>query len=179
MANNAVVYITAHDANGGFVQGTGFMYEDLANGVAGIVTNAHVVKDAIGIKIETQEGAALEFTNYTCYDTDIDIAVLYFNWGDADRNSHVPLHPADSQPAIGQHIYVAGHPAGLNFTFSDGMVSSIYQKDHRIQFSAPVSHGSSGSPVMDEEGRVIGVAVSILDKGGNLNFAIPDSLIAS
>jgi S1-C subfamily serine protease len=180
MATRAVVYITCRTGNAenDFVQGTGFMYED--GDIEAIVTNAHVVKGAVGIKIETQEGTAVEFTGYCGFDTDIDIAVLSFKWGDADRNSHEPLLLADySWPMIGQHIYVAGHPAGLNFTFSDGMVSSIYRDDQKIQFTAPVSPGSSGSPVMDEAGRVIGVAVSILAKGENLNFAVPASLIKS
>lgn len=56
------------------------------------------------------------------------------------------------------------------------MVSSLYQD--RIQMTAPISHGSSGSPVMDEEGMVLGVASSANNAGENLNFAVPANLIA-
>src|SRR5258706_14473168 len=67
-----------------------------------------------------------------------------------------------------QHKPPSGEKSGLGFTLSEGMVSSLYQRS--IQISAPISHGSSASPVMDEGGRVVGGAVGIDSHGRNLNF---------
>src|SRR5260221_6040306 len=134
------------------------------------------MKGAAAVKLTAQTGQDLEFISYTGYDEETDIAVLDMRWGDyrADSNWE-PLYLATYRPSIGQHVYVAGHPDGLGFTLSEGMVSSLYQRS--IQISAPISHGSSGSPVMDESGRVVGVAVGIDSHGQNLNFAIPAAAV--
>jgi S1-C subfamily serine protease len=75
-------------------------------------------------------------------------------------------------PAVGDDIYVAGNPAGLEGTFSAGIVSGLRQSEGLIQFDAPVSPGSSGGPVVDARGQVVGVTVSSVTQGQNLNFAV-------
>jgi hypothetical protein len=67
---------------------------------------------------------------------------------------------------------------GWRGTFSRGNVSAIRGAKGVIQITAPISHGSSGGPVLDERGEVIGVAAGILSEGQNLNFAIPVSKLA-
>jgi S1-C subfamily serine protease len=75
--------------------------------------------------------------------------------------------------SIGDRVYAAGNPKGLEGTFSDGIVSSLRYAAGRIQFTAAISPGSSGGPVVDEYGRVVGITVSYLEGGQNLNFAVP------
>ena len=77
---------------------------------------------------------------------------------------------------IGEKIYVAGNPQGLEGTFSDGIISAIRgdsTDDKVFQMTAPISKGSSGGPVLNEKGEVIGISVATLRDGQNLNFAIP------
>ena len=80
-----------------------------------------------------------------------------------------------SKVAVGDTIFAVGNPQGLEGTFSQGIISGIRQleTDSLLQITAPISPGSSGGPVLDSEGRVIGVAVATFRTGQNLNFAIP------
>jgi hypothetical protein len=78
-------------------------------------------------------------------------------------------------PAVGEELYAVGNPRGLEGTFSSGVVSGVRDLNgHKLlQITAPISPGSSGGPVLDASGRVIGVAVASLQGGQNLNFAVP------
>jgi serine protease Do len=69
---------------------------------------------------------------------------------------------------------VIGNPEGLEGTVSDGIISAFRASRSRtmIQITAPVSPGSSDSPVLDESGNVIGITTQVLKEGQNLNFAI-------
>jgi tetratricopeptide (TPR) repeat protein len=78
----------------------------------------------------------------------------------------------------GESIVVIGSPNGLETTVSEGIISGIRKKDE-LQITAPISPGSSGSPVFNSKGEVIGVVTSSIDSGQNLNFAIPVSYVAS
>jgi hypothetical protein len=84
-----------------------------------------------------------------------------------------PLPLAQDWPSIGDDVYVAGNPEGLEGTFSRGIVSSLRKGEGLIQFDAPISPGSSGGPVVDTQGRVVGVTVASVRQGQNLNFAVP------
>jgi len=93
-----------------------------------------------------------------------------------------PLFLADpSQVAVGDEVFVVGNPQGLEGTFSQGIVSGVRQigNDTLLQITAPISPGSSGGPVLNNQGKVIGVAVAALRGGQNLNFAIPGSYLGS
>jgi len=78
-------------------------------------------------------------------------------------------------PAVGDSVYVIGNPLGLEGTFSEGIVSGVRATgtDSLIQMTAPISPGSSGGPVMDAAGEVIGVAVATFKEGQNINLAVP------
>ena len=92
------------------------------------------------------------------------------------------LSASDSkQVAIGDEIYAIGNPQGLEGTFSQGIISSIRKigTDTLLQITAPISPGSSGGPVINVQGQVIGVAAATFLDGQNLNFAIPISYVTS
>ena len=90
---------------------------------------------------------------------------------------NVPALPLGDSDAvqIGDKVYVAGNPEGLEGTFSDGIISAIRgnSTDKIFQMTAPISPGSSGGPVLNDSGKVIGISVGGMEHGQNLNFAIP------
>lgn len=90
-----------------------------------------------------------------------------------------PLPARSELAAVGEQIVAMGSPYGLEGTLTTGVVSAI--RDDRIQFSAAVSPGSSGGPLVDDEGRVIGVVVEKIAAVGfeGLSFAIPIETICS
>ena len=78
-------------------------------------------------------------------------------------------------PSEGENVFVIGHPEGLRYTLSTGIISRLHGST--IQMSAPVSPGNSGGPVFDDRGNLLGIVTSMVDKNGdpnaeNLNFAV-------
>jgi S1-C subfamily serine protease len=101
----------------------------------------------------------------------LDLALLWVPRQSGFGDFVQPIAPV----AEGQSIFVIGHPAGLRFTLSNGLVSRMQQSI--LQISAPVSPGNSGGPVFDEKGNLVGIVVSKMDRSAdpnaeNLNFAI-------
>ena len=85
------------------------------------------------------------------------------------------LKVADLRPQVGERVLVVGSPLGLEESVSAGIVSAIRNIKDRgefLQISAPISPGSSGGPVVNLQGRVIGVAAFQV-RGQNINFAVP------
>jgi tetratricopeptide (TPR) repeat protein len=85
-------------------------------------------------------------------------------------------------PKVAERIIVYGSPMGLEKTVSDGIISAIREVPgygKLIQITAPISPGSSGSPVLNMQGEVIGIATFQFIEGQNLNFAIPSEKIAN
>ena len=77
---------------------------------------------------------------------------------------------------VGDTVFSLSTPLGmLQNTLSDGIVSGIRLGDgyKYFQISAPISHGSSGGPIFNSNGEVIGIAVATIEEGQNLNFAVP------
>ncbi len=87
----------------------------------------------------------------------------------------------DSKMAVGDEVFVAGNPEGLEGTLSQGIVSGIrrVEGDRLLQITAPISPDSSGGPVLNAAGEVIGVAVATYREGQNLNFAVPSGYLRS
>ncbi|MBK8246528.1 MAG: trypsin-like peptidase domain-containing protein [Gemmatimonadetes bacterium] len=90
----------------------------------------------------------------------------------ADAPGVLPV--ARTPATIGERVYVIGAPEGLANTISDGLLSGVRDVEERklLQISAPISSGSSGGPVLNTRGEVIGVSVASLRLGQNLNFAV-------
>ena len=77
----------------------------------------------------------------------------------------------------GQKIVVIGNPLGLEGSVSEGIISAMRTDQGLVQITAPISPGSSGSPVMTEDAKVMGVATLQSERGQNLNFAIPVQIV--
>lgn len=147
---SVVVLLTEDDAGKLSSLGSGFFVR--ADVVA---TNYHVIEGASRVfaKIIGQK-ALYEVEGTIGIDKTRDLALLKVN---GVRARPVPLGNSN-QTEIGDVIYVIGNPEGLEGTLSQGIVSAL-RGDNYIQITAPISHGSSGSPVLDEKGDVIGIAV--------------------
>jgi tetratricopeptide (TPR) repeat protein len=161
---DSVFLLFAQSASGEFVaQGSGFLIKGQK-----VITNAHV---ANGGKIYIVLGAAKIPTKLEAIDAYQDLAVLST---DIELTSR-PLPLATQRANPGDAVYAIGNPEGLEKTISQGLVSGLREIDGRqlMQVTAPISHGSSGGPVLNSNGEVIGIAVGSMREGQNLNFAIP------
>jgi S1-C subfamily serine protease len=140
-----------------------------------VLTNAHVVRGIENLRVHTWEGAALASVEVLLIESDIDLAVVRVIGLKAP-----PLaEGARALPQVGTPVVAVGHPRGYEFTVSEGIVSATRQLDEggitMIQMTTPISPGSSGGPLLDMEGRVVGVCSLTLTEGQNINFAIPVS----
>ncbi|WP_141326459.1 S1C family serine protease [Myxococcus sp. AB025B] len=162
-----VVTIKTYDAQGAPLGlGSGFLVEG-----GRVVTNAHVVEHAARVEIYDAEEQLLGVTDYAeSLSAHVDLAVL-----PAMPSPPTTLRLAENQPPVGESIFVIGAPQGLSNTVSTGIVSALrgYEGKRWIQITAPISQGSSGGPVLNHEGEVVGVSVAVLRDGQNLNFAVP------
>ena len=163
----AVVTIKTFDATGRPTGlGSGFR---VASGR--VVTNAHVIAGASRIEMFDNTEQLLGSAGFAeVVSTTVDLAIL-----PRLGTRSAQLRMAATLPRVGERVVVIGAPEGLTNTVSDGLVSAIRSIDGRVllQISAPISPGSSGGPVLNTRGEVIGVSVSILREGQNLNFAVP------
>lgn len=170
----SVVLIVMEDDNGQpLAMGSGFVIKD---GI--IATNLHVVEGASRGYAKLAEGKdKFNITGMVANDAARDVVLL------AVEGITAPGLPfGDSkQVAVGDEVYAVGNPRGLEGTFSAGIVSSIRQvgDDSLVQITAPISPGSSGGPVVNSKGEVIGVAVATFKGGQNLNFAIPSAYVSA
>jgi len=138
-----------------------------------IATNKHVL-DCGGRGTVSVAGSRRTFPITASWsDPQHDLALVRV----AGANTKPLVLSARGWPAVGDDIYVAGNPKGLEGTFSRGIVSGLRRNDGLIQFDAPISPGSSGGPVVDGRGQVVGIAVASVRQGQNLNFAVPSQYL--
>ncbi len=137
-----------------------------------LLTSLHIAQgmDLVGVKLPST-GSVVWARKARGFDPDNDLVVLEV---ETAAGKTAKLGDSD-EVRVGEPIIVVGNPEGLEQTVSNGLVSAIRELNGRklFQISAPVSEGSSGSPVFNEYGEVIGVVVSSLQSGQNLNFAVP------
>jgi Trypsin-like peptidase domain len=168
-AQSAVVTIRAFDATGDLIGlGSGFRI-----GGGRFVTNAHVLAGAAHVEVfDNSERLLGTIDHVQALSATVDLAILPRLQGGI-----VALSLAPSAPRVGEQIIVIGSPEGLTNTVSDGIVSAFRTIEGRrlLQITAPISPGSSGGPVLNGRGEVVGVSVSMLREGQNLNFAVPVS----
>ncbi len=146
-----------------------------SNGV--ILTAYHVVKGASQVQIRLKNGEIYDKVDLLSFDERRDVAALKIT---ASNLSAVSINKDDFK--IGGKIFVISNPRNLNWTIADGLLSSVRLADEIpnagqgfriLQFSAPASPGSSGGLLIDEKGFALGLIVSTLSSGQDLNFAIP------
>jgi len=170
----AVVTVMTYDKdNNPLGQGSGFFID--TNGL--LVTNYHVIEGAYYGIIKTHNGKKYPI-KYVVSDnkyTDLIKVIV-----DIPRSSLRWINVTGELPSIAERVVVVGSPMGLELTVSEGIVSAVRQipdVGKILQISAPISSGSSGSPVVNMKGKVIGVVSFYLAKGQNLNFAVPSQYL--
>lgn len=166
----SVVLLSMSDRNGQpLSMGSGFFVGgDL------IATNAHVVEGASSGFAKPVDGDTnFRIQGITGVDQERDIVVLQVD----GTGPVLSLNRARS--VVGQKVYAIGNPRGLEGTFSEGIVSSVRPigTDTLLQITAPISPGSSGGPILNDSGEVIGIATASFSGGQNLNFAVPSKYL--
>jgi putative serine protease PepD len=193
-ANDSVVEITVTLGSGSVpggpgggasqAQGSGFVYDENGH----VVTNAHVVDNASSVEVRFPNGKTYHAT-VVGTDPSTDLAVLDV---DAPSSELTPLTLADSSALeVGQEVVAIGSPFGLENTVTSGIVSALdrsmqapngYTINGAVQTDAAINHGNSGGPLLDLEGRVVGVNSQIeSDSGGSdgVGFAVPSNTVKS
>ncbi len=160
------------DTNGQPVSlGSGFF---VADGV--VATNLHVVRGASSgnAKLVGQKGT-YPVRGVVGVNAGADIVLLEVAGAKAPA---LELSQAKDL-AVGDVVYAIGNPEGLEGTFSQGVVSGFRGSgpDKLLQITAPISPGSSGGPIINSRGEVVGIAVATFKEGQNLNFAVPASYV--
>jgi S1-C subfamily serine protease len=171
---NAVIFILVADKDKKvFKTGSGFLIDE--NGLA--VTNFHVVADGKYIVARLPNKQEYNAEYVVSYDVKKDLAVVKL---DAPKGLPIVNMGDSSRVILGEQAVAIGSPQGLEHTISDGLVSAwrdLGEGMKFIQISVPISQGSSGGPLFNMSGEVIGVTSAGLKTGQNLNFAIPINLV--
>jgi S1-C subfamily serine protease len=151
--------------------GTGFVVR--ADGW--VATNLHVIVGGSHVKVTLRDSRELEVVEVLSASAEHDLALVrvqahglpVVSLGDSDA-----IRPGDPVVAI-------GNPMGLEDTVSNGLVSARRKVDDSedgfevLQVSAPIAPGSSGGPLFNDRGEVIGIATAVLQGGQNINFGVP------
>ncbi len=173
---SAVVTVITYDIDknvSGF--GTGFFVDKKGH----LVTNYHVLKKAYDAQVKTYDGKVYpiklviaENENMDIIKVSVDIPEKLVRW----------TIVTGDLPNVAEQLLVVGSPMGLEQTVSEGIASAVREMpggEKFFQISAPVSPGSSGSPVVNMKGEVIGVATFQFAEGQNLNFAVSGKSVLS
>jgi putative serine protease PepD len=171
-------------AGGATSQGSGFVYDNEGH----VVTNQHVVAGTSSVSVRFADGTMRD-ARVVGTDPSTDLAVLDV---DAPVSALAPLELGDSSDVrVGDGVVALGSPFGLEGTVTSGIVSALHRQmtapnrftiNDSIQTDAAINHGNSGGPLIDDEGRVIGVNAQIESDGGGsdgVGFAIPSNTVRS
>jgi putative serine protease PepD len=164
--------------------GSGFVYDEEGH----IVTNQHVVDGASSVSVRLWNDRTYD-AEVVGSDRSTDLAVLDV---DAPASALEPIALGDSSDVeIGDGVVAIGSPFGLEQTVTSGIVSALHRTvtapndfsiNDTIQTDAAINHGNSGGPLLNAQGRVIGVNAQIeSESGGNdgVGFAIPSNTVKS
>jgi hypothetical protein len=164
--NKTVTVVTPNGIGSGF-----FIDKNL------IITNYHVIKGENSAEvILNNSDKRIKVLGYLSIDKVNDLILLKI-----DYNNDSFLEIENKIPSPGDKVFAIGSPIGLNKTISEGIVSGIRstEKNKLIQITTPISHGSSGCPIINEKGKLIAVAVGGIDGASNIGFCIPSNYINS
>ena len=149
--------------------GSGFFVSDKGD----ILTNWHVIRGAGRIIVTPQNGMQTSAL-LKDYDRAKDVALLKVHSSGA-----VPyLRISQSLPRQGEAVIAVGNPRGYEGTVSNGIISAFRERNTIIQFTAPISQGSSGGALLNLKGEVVGMPTKLRTDGQNLNFAIAPSVLS-
>lgn len=170
----SAVAIETFDARGEKLsRGSGFFID-----ADRVVTNRHVIDNAYRAEVHSYNGSVYAVKGVIAVDAEGDLALLRV---DAPANQVRYLTLDRTSPQEGESIVVIGNPFGLEGSVTNGIVSAVRDIPtfgRIIQITAPISPGSSGSPVVNMQGQVIGVATLQITGGQSVNFAIPSERIS-
>jgi tetratricopeptide (TPR) repeat protein len=170
----SAVAIETFDAKGNTMsRGSGFFVA-----TDKVITNRHVIEKSSRVEIHLANGKKFPVKGVLAIDGEGDLALLKV---DLPPGMAVPLPIIQRVPLEGESIVVIGNPYGLEGSVSNGIVSAVREISGYgkiIQITAPISPGSSGSPVVNMVGQVIGIATLQAAEGQSLNFAVPSERIA-
>ena len=141
-----------------------------------IITNYHVMTSAYTCKISTNQDISYDVARILCYSKEQDIAILEL----VKDTGLQPLTLGNSSIIKkGETVVAIGSPLGIKNTVSNGILSGRLMEDNMdvLQFTAPISSGSSGGALFDDNGNVIGITYASYIDGQNLNLAIPIELV--
>jgi len=172
---SSIVVVVTYSKEGNMLgQGTGFF----VNPEGDVITNSHVLQGASRAVVKTTDGKEHAIQKVLADDTEGDLVRVSV---EISKEAARPLPVSGELPEVGERIIIIGTPLGLDKTVSDGIVSAVREVPafgKIIQVTAPISPGSSGSPVINMKGQVIGIATFFVMAGQNINFAIPGERIA-
>ena len=168
----SVALVIVYDERGDTLAfGSGFFID----GAGTLATNYHVIAGASSASVKLGEGLVHDVAGVLASDREEDLALLRVVGYDSD-----PLELAAGKPRVGEPVVAIGNPMGFEGTVSEGILSgirSMAEGRQRYQITAPISPGSSGGPVLNATGEVVGVATFTWKEGQNLNFAVPASSV--
>ena len=169
----AIVRIESIVPGRGTAVGTGFIVS--ANGI--IATNLHVIKDTQRLTVKMLDGKVYTVERIIGVDPQRDLALVSIGKTGLPT---LPLGNSDEVSA-GDRVVAIGNPLGVfDYTVSDGLISAVRQLDPNLtvlQISAPISQGSSGGPLFNPFGEVIGVATAVSSEGQNINLGVPSNYL--
>jgi len=170
----AVVLVETFDRQNKLLgRGSGFFINHQGH----VITSHHVIAKAHSVSVKTMDGKRYSATSLLAGNARNDIAKLLVDTGN-DKITLLTLSAIP--PEIGEDIFVIGNPSGLESTVSKGIASAYREVPGQgavIQITAPISPGSSGGPVINTSGHVVGVVTATKVAGQSLNFAMPSKTI--
>jgi S1-C subfamily serine protease len=169
-ASGSIVSIVMSDKEGNPIsQGSGFFVRK--DGL--LVTNYHVIAEGSSAVAKLPDGAFYAVDGVITFDKVLDVAVIKVH----GQNFRTLTLGNSDRVQVGEEVVAIGNPLSLDSTVSNGIVSgrrTVNQEGGKLlQITAPISSGSSGGPLFNMAGGVIGITTMYLKGGENLNFAIP------
>lgn len=165
----AVVTVVAYDVDRRVSNlGSGFFIDNKGY----LITNYHVLKGSYTADVKTYDGKVYPIELVVAENKPSDLIKV---WVKIPESSIHWIKVTEIEPSIADRVVVVGSPLGLEQTVSEGIVSAVRELPvigKIFQLSAPISPGSSGSPVVNMRGMVVGVASFQATRGQNLNFAV-------
>lgn len=165
---SSIVMISVHDHRGEIMStGSGIMI-----GRGGyILTNNHVASGGVFYSVSIEDDDETYQTDEVIkYNGTLDLAVIRIQ----RQLDPLPIYRGRKKLVRGQKVVAIGSPLGLFNSVSDGIISGFRKiRDiDMIQFTAPISPGSSGGAVLNMQGEVIGISTAGIDSGQNINLAV-------